>query len=105
MSVSSGTVPNIFKISKVTPIFKSGSPTDPSNYRPIASQSPFCKVFERIVYDQLINYLNKHNILFKYQFGFRKGYSTEQAILELTDTLKEAPYSFSSARSVNFKRL
>ena len=32
----------------------------------------------------------KHQILYKYQFGFRKGYSTEQAILEITDNLKLA---------------
>ena len=28
--------------------------------------------------------------MYKYQFGFRKGYSTEQAILEITDNLKLA---------------
>ena len=28
--------------------------------------------------------------LYRYQFGFRKGHSTEQAIFEITDTLKQA---------------
>ena len=50
----------------------------------------FSKVFERLIYDQLNNFLEKHNILYQYQFGFRKGYSTEQAILEITDALKKA---------------
>jgi len=40
--------------------------------------------------NQLYNFLEKHNILYQYQFGFRKGYSTEQAILEITDTLRKA---------------
>ena len=47
-------------------------------------------MFERVIYNQLYNFLEKHNILYQYQFGFRKGYSTEQAILEITDTLRKA---------------
>ena len=62
--------------------------TDPGNYRPIAVLSPFAKILERLVYNQLSHFLEKENILFKYQFGFRKNYSTEQAIVELTDNLK-----------------
>ena len=80
--------PDIFKISKVTPVFKTGTVTDPGNYRPIAVLSPFAKILERLVYNQLSHFLEKENILFKHQFGFRKNYSTEQAILELTDNLK-----------------
>ena len=41
-------------------------------------------------YDQLLFYVEKHNILFNYQFGFRKGYSTEYAILETIENLKTA---------------
>ena len=40
------------------------------------------------MYNQLSHFLEKENILFKHQFGFRKNYSTEQAIVELTDNLK-----------------
>ena len=39
---------------------------------------------------QLYSFIDKHQILYKYQFGFRKGYSTDQAILEITDNLKLA---------------
>ena len=38
----------------------------------------------------LNSYIEKQNILFQYQFGFRKGHSTAQAIAELTDTLRKA---------------
>ena len=71
-------------------MYKGGDATDPSNYRPIATLSPFSKVLERLVYNQLYSFIDKHQILYKYQFGFRKGYSTEQAILEITDNLKLA---------------
>ena len=87
-SISTGIVPDVFKVSKVTPIFKSGTLSDPSNYRPIATLSPFSKALERVIYDQLIQYLDKHEVLLKYQFGFRKNHSTEQAIMEITDNLK-----------------
>ena len=63
-SISTGIVPDVFKVSKVTPIFKSGTLSDPSNYRPIATLSPVSKALERVIYDQLIQYLDKHDVLF-----------------------------------------
>ena len=89
-SIETGIVPNILKVSQFTPVYKRGDATDPTNYRPISTLSPFSKVFEKLIYYQLYNVLEKYNILYKYQFGFRKGYSTEQAILEITDSLKKA---------------
>ena len=80
-SIVQGIVPNILKVSRITPIFKSGDATDPANYRPIAVLSPFTKILEKIVNDQLISFLS-------YQFGFREDHSTELAILEITDILK-----------------
>ena len=56
----------------------------------LATLSPFSKVLERLVYNQLYSFIDKHQILYKYQFGFRKGYSTEQVILEITDNLRLA---------------
>ena len=87
-SIIQGIVPNVLKVSRVTPIFKSGDATDPTNYRPIAVLSPFSKILEKIVNNQRVSFIDKHNILFKYQFGFRKDHSTELAILEITDILK-----------------
>ena len=87
-SLLQGIVPNVLKVSRITPIFKSGDATDPANYTPIAVLSPFGKVLEKIVNDQLISFIDKYNILFKYQFGFRKDHSTELAVLEITDILK-----------------
>ena len=64
--------------------------TDPNNYRPISIISLFAKAFERLVYEQLNSFLVKKKIISNYQFGFRKGYSTEQAILEITENFKSA---------------
>ena len=42
------------------------------------------------MYDQLVSYLEKECLLYNFQFGFRKGYSTEYAILETVEKLKSA---------------
>jgi retron-type reverse transcriptase len=83
-------VPEIFKISRVTPVYKSGVTTELGNYRPIAIISPFSKVLERLVYNQVFSFIEKQKIIFEYQFGFRKGHSTEHAILETIEYLKTA---------------
>ena len=50
----------------------------------------FAQVFEKLIFKQLDSYIEKQNILFQDQFGFRKGHLTAQAIAELTDTLRKA---------------
>ena len=59
-----------------------------NNYRPISILSPINKIFEKILYSRLIKYIDKSNILYKYQFGFRKNHSTEHALIELVDQIK-----------------
>ena len=82
-----GIVPDISKISKVTPVFKTDAAKDHGNYRPLLSSLRLLKSLKD-QYNQLNHSLEQENILFKHQFGFRKNYSTDQAILELTDNLK-----------------
>ena len=55
--INTGTVPDILKISRITPIYKSGAVTNPNIYRPISVLSAFSKVLERIVHNQLESYL------------------------------------------------
>ena len=80
----------VFKISKVTPIYKSDSMSELGNYRPISVIPSFSKVLERLVYNQLMSFLEKECLLFNCQFGFRKGYSTGYAILKTLENLKSA---------------
>ena len=49
--------PDIWKLAKVTPIFKSGSKRDGNNYRPISVISVFSPLLEKIVHDKLVKYL------------------------------------------------
>ena len=59
-----GFFPDCLKIAKVIPIFKSGSKTIFTNYRPISILSFFSKVLEKIMYLKLIYFLEVNNILY-----------------------------------------
>jgi retron-type reverse transcriptase len=61
-----------------------------SNYRPISVLPIFSKIFEKVVYNRLITYFNKYDILFKNQYGFRKGHSTSLALHHLFDNITKA---------------
>ena len=78
--MSKGIFPRILKIGRITPIFKKGDPQVLGNYRPVSTLPLFGKIFEKIIYNRLHNYLAAKNILYNSQFGFRKNHSTSHAI-------------------------
>ena len=45
------------------PIHKSGPTSDPNNYRPISLTSTCCRVIERIINKEILNYLLKYNLI------------------------------------------
>ena len=79
--------PSELKKSKVIPLFKSGENTSFSNYRPISLLPSISKIFENVIFYQLMEYFTKHNLFCIEQFGFRPGHSTELAALRLVDHL------------------
>lgn len=85
-----GIVPTQFKISIVTPIYKSGDKSEIGNYRPISIINSFAKIFEKCLKDRLINYLEINDILTPNQFGFIGGLSTSDAVGELTRQVNES---------------
>ena len=87
-SLPTGIFPNKTKIAKFSPIFNNGKKAIASNYRPISVLPCFSKILECIMYNRLYSYLNENNILFNIQFGFRTGHSTEHALLELFDQIR-----------------
>lgn len=89
LSVSTGRFPAILKKSIVIPIHKKGDPLNIANYRPISLLSCFSKVFERIVLDRMLAFLNRFNILTSAQHGFRPGHSTETAAYSFVQTVYE----------------
>ena len=84
-SITSGTFPNQLKCAKVYPIFKGGSKSDPSNYRPISVLPTISKIFEKHVNKHLMNYLNKYKLIHESQSGFRQKHSCQTALIKLID--------------------
>jgi len=66
----------------VTPVFKKGLTSSPSNYRPISLTCVCCRVMERIINLELINYLFQHGLISKHQHGFLHKHSTCSNLLE-----------------------
>ena len=85
LSFQSNTVPDDWKVAKVTPIFKTDDRCDTNNYRPISVISGVARVFERLVYNQLESYVTQHNLINPKQSGFRSLHSTTTAMLDLTN--------------------
>src|SRR5436190_2320960 len=80
LSLENGVFPKIYKLAKVIPIYKKGSPLDVTNYRPISLLPILSKVLEKLYLKRLLSFLNQYNILSNNQFGFRKGFSTIDAV-------------------------
>ena len=61
-----------------------------NNYRPVSVLPLLSKIFERLMYNRLIEFINKHDILYKYQFGFRRGMGTSTVMIILIDKIVSA---------------
>ena len=72
MSLMEGVFSSELKLAKVVPIFKAGESDKVTNYRPISVLSFFSEIFGKKKYNYVVNFMDKHDTLYKYQFGFRK---------------------------------
>ena len=86
-SIVTGVYPCIWKLPLVDPNHKSGNTEDPSNFRPVSILPILSKVLEKIVCQQLMEHLENRNLLSNTQHGFRKGLSTETALLKVSDEI------------------
>ena len=85
-SLDQGNTPSTWRKALVVPIFKKGSKSDASNYRPISLTSVLCKLCEHILHSTIITHLANHKILSDAQHGFRKRRSCDtQLLLALND--------------------
>ena len=86
-SLADGSIPMDWIHATVTPVFKSGTKTDPSNYRLISVLPVFCKIFERAVHQMVYEYHQKNRLLSVNQSGFRPLHSTATCFTYITNTL------------------
>ena len=78
--MANGEYPAQLKIAKVIALYKKGEKYNPGNYRPI---------FEKMLCNRLVRFLEINHILFDYQLGFRKLPSTTLALIEFTDNIRK----------------
>ena len=89
LCIKNAVFPKNLKIAIITPLFKGGNRDMFSNYRPISLLPIFSKILEKILYEELISYLENPNILNPLQFGFRKKHSTYMPISHMYDQITQ----------------
>ena len=81
-SIQSKIFPDDFKVARVTPIFKNGETDDLGNYRPISILGSIARVFEKLLYKQLHDFLVENKIFNAQQWAFRSLHSTALALID-----------------------
>ena len=100
LAVTTATYPNVLKIAKITPIFKSGNRSKIENYRPISVLCNLNKIFEKYLYNKLTSFFTNFDLFSSSQFGFRAGLGTESAMLTLVSAVLPAYVNKSFALGV-----
>ena len=77
LSFTHGIFPDAMKIAKV---IKSGNYMKVNNYRPVSILPVLSKILERLMYNRLMKFVEDFDILYDFQFGFRKCHSTFMAL-------------------------
>jgi len=79
-----GTIPQQWKIGKITPIPKKGNKNASENYRPITSLCSLAKVFERCILERIMECGDVTGLS---QHGFKRDHSTVTALLEIQNRI------------------
>ena len=88
-SIKSGVIPRDWRDAIVTPLFKKGSKSETSNYRPVSLTCIICKVLEQIVKGRMVEHLNKNGLINNSQHGFMKGRSCLTNLLDFFEEVYE----------------
>ena len=86
-AISNSEFPEKLKLADVTPVFKNMDPLDKTDYRPVIVLPPVSKVFKKLMQKQINEHMK--NKLSPYLCGYRKGFSTQYALLSLIERSKK----------------
>ena len=82
-----GKIPSDWKEANITAVFKKGDRNVAANYRPVSLTSLICKIQEHIIVSNILDHLDKHDLLTDCQHGFRARRSCETQLLTLVHEL------------------
>ena len=89
-SQKSGIFPENGKIARIIPVYKNkGGKHMYENYRPISLLPIFSKIMEKLIYNKVFDFLVRYKILFKSQYGYRKGHNTTHATLDFIKLIED----------------
>jgi hypothetical protein len=88
--ISTKTVPEPLKKSRIVPVPKVPNTSTPNELRPIAIQPVLTKCFEKCLMPQLVNHFEGNKFFCKEQFGFRKNHTTTHLLVSVSDYIYEA---------------
>ena len=88
LSISLSSFPDECKVAKLKPLYKIGAKTKPKNDRPISLLLLISNMIEKIIHNQTQSFLDENKILYTYQSGFRKHYSTDTSLSYLADRVR-----------------
>ena len=75
--------PDDLKLAEISPVYKTNDDPDKKNYRPVSVLSLVAKFFERIVYNQIDNFMKDK--LSDLLTGFRKNHSTQHCLMYMLE--------------------
>lgn len=87
ISIELGAYPSKLNISKIAPVFKSDDECDASNYRPISLLSKFNRIFEKVMYNRMKDFIGKHDMSNPSQYGFHKAHGTHHGIVDSVEAI------------------
>ena len=84
LSLETGVVPIDWRTADVVPVYKKGSKSKASNYRPISLTCIASKLLEHILVSNIMSHFDDNNLLSQYQHGFRSEHSCESQLISFT---------------------
>ena len=86
--LSKSCFPDCWKVSSVVPVFKNvGERSTAKNYRPVSLLSVVSKVFEKLVNNRIVDYLEKCGLFCDFQYDFRSSPSMADPLTVVSDRI------------------